>query len=479
MTRDETIEPRGVRRRIRRWVLVGILLLLLVGFAGFRMTLQRMYHDRLEAIRAGGEPATFADIEKTLRDLPPEQNAAFLIEEASRHYDNWHWTRKVINVPICNGGLQPGRDEPLAAEVKADAAAYLNDNAQALKFLHQAAAIGQAVFARDLTFNASLPHLSPIRRGSELLNLEGVLAAENGEDATAAQCFADALRLANQLREEPFLISHIVRIKGDETTLYGIERAVNRTGFTGIQLVALTKAINEADDADAFYRAILSERCCMTDVASRPVSSLMGPAGFDRQTLWSTFYFLSGLHSVDRICLLDRMTELVGAARLPTHRRMAAVSAWQSKAENVPRHRILLHVFLSAVDRSCITDLNHVAQVRAARAGLAVERYRLAHGRYPETLDALVPEFLDAVPEDPFDGKPLRYQARANGFVVYSVGHDLADNGGRERDVAGASRVFGGSPALVRPYPPGSDVTFAVGPQPEPALSLPAGGPPR
>ena len=235
----------------------------------------------------------------------------------------------------------------------------------------------------------------------------------------------------------------------------------------------------EADDADAFYRAILSERCCMTDVASRPVSSLMGPAGFDRQTLWSTFYFLSGLHSVDRICLLDRMTELVGAARLPTHRRMAAVSAWQSKAENVPRHRILLHVFLSAVDRSCITDLNHVAQVRAARAGLAVERYRLAHGRYPETLDALVPEFLDAVPEDPFDGKPLRYQARANGFVVYSVGHDLADNGGRERDVAGASRVFGGSPALVRPYPPGSDVTFAVGPQPEPALSLPAGGPPR
>jgi len=74
-----------------------------------------------------------------------------------------------------------------------------------------------------------------------------------------------------------------------------------------------------------------------------------------------------------------------------------------------------------------------LAQVRAAQSALAVERFRLAHGQLPEDLQELVPQFLSAVPDDPFDGQSLRYHRLAKGYVVYSIGRDGHDDGGRER----------------------------------------------
>ncbi len=73
-----------------------------------------------------------------------------------------------------------------------------------------------------------------------------------------------------------------------------------------------------------------------------------------------------------------------------------------------------------------------MADSRCAATALSVERYRLAKGDLPDRLEDLVPGFLQSVPLDPFDGQRLRYQRREAGYVVYSVGLDLADNQGRE-----------------------------------------------
>jgi hypothetical protein len=43
----------------------------------------------------------------------------------------------------------------------------------------------------------------------------------------------------------------------------------------------------------------------------------------------------------------------------------------------------------------------------------------------------LIPEFLDKVPTDPYDGKPLRYRRLDDGVVVYSIGRDGKDDGGK------------------------------------------------
>ncbi len=67
-------------------------------------------------------------------------------------------------------------------------------------------------------------------------------------------------------------------------------------------------------------------------------------------------------------------------------------------------------------------------QVRATRLSLALRGYEIEHGRLPSDAVALVPDFIRAVPADPFDGKPLRYSAEKR--RVWSVGDDLVDDSG-------------------------------------------------
>jgi hypothetical protein len=71
------------------------------------------------------------------------------------------------------------------------------------------------------------------------------------------------------------------------------------------------------------------------------------------------------------------------------------------------------------------------ASIDLARVACALERYRLAHGQYPETLDALAPQFIEKVPHDIINGKPLHYRRTDGGrFLLYSVGWNETDDGG-------------------------------------------------
>jgi hypothetical protein len=70
--------------------------------------------------------------------------------------------------------------------------------------------------------------------------------------------------------------------------------------------------------------------------------------------------------------------------------------------------------------------------VNEAQIVCALERYHLAHGEYPETLDALVPQFIGKLPHDIIGGQPLHYRPEAGGkFLLYSVGWNEADDDGQ------------------------------------------------
>lgn len=66
------------------------------------------------------------------------------------------------------------------------------------------------------------------------------------------------------------------------------------------------------------------------------------------------------------------------------------------------------------------------------RTALALARYRLAHEAYPDSLDDLVPRYLDAVPIDICDAeqRPIRYRLTEDRVLLYSVGRDGEDDGG-------------------------------------------------
>jgi hypothetical protein len=71
------------------------------------------------------------------------------------------------------------------------------------------------------------------------------------------------------------------------------------------------------------------------------------------------------------------------------------------------------------------------ARRRLIVTAIALERFRLANGAYPQSPDQLVPRFINARPIDFMDGQPLRYRRTHDGhFILYSVGLDCHDDGG-------------------------------------------------
>lgn len=69
--------------------------------------------------------------------------------------------------------------------------------------------------------------------------------------------------------------------------------------------------------------------------------------------------------------------------------------------------------------------------VDQAQIACALERYRLANGKYPGTLAALVPKFMEKIPHDIVGGKPMNYFCKdGENFRLYSIGWNETDDGG-------------------------------------------------
>lgn len=70
-------------------------------------------------------------------------------------------------------------------------------------------------------------------------------------------------------------------------------------------------------------------------------------------------------------------------------------------------------------------------QVHQTRLAIALERYRLREGLYPETLESLVPGFLPELPPDVITMQPMPYRRIApDQFALWSVGWDGKNQGG-------------------------------------------------
>lgn len=81
-------------------------------------------------------------------------------------------------------------------------------------------------------------------------------------------------------------------------------------------------------------------------------------------------------------------------------------------------------------DRACQLTAHNQTEIDEALIACALERFRLAHGEYPENLDALVPQFLGTIPHDVVEGGPLHYRRSGATFVLYSIGWNGVDDGG-------------------------------------------------
>jgi hypothetical protein len=71
---------------------------------------------------------------------------------------------------------------------------------------------------------------------------------------------------------------------------------------------------------------------------------------------------------------------------------------------------------------------------RNLHVAFALAAYQRDHARYPAQLAALAPKYLAKVPDDIFSGKPLIYRPSEKGYLLYSIGPNGKDDGGRWYD---------------------------------------------
>ena len=93
--------------------------------------------------------------------------------------------------------------------------------------------------------------------------------------------------------------------------------------------------------------------------------------------------------------------------------------------------RFLASIVVPNFTRVFQTGARTQTTINEAMLVCALERYRHAHGEFPETLDALAPQFIEKIPHDIIGGGPLKYRRIENNkFLLYSIGWNEKDDGG-------------------------------------------------
>ncbi len=110
--------------------------------------------------------------------------------------------------------------------------------------------------------------------------------------------------------------------------------------------------------------------------------------------------------------------------------------------------QLLARISLVPSEESALRAAHMQDMVVQARLAIALERYYLAKGEYPKTLEELVPSYLAVLPEDVLTGKPMHYQRPEPAeFRLWADGWDGVDEGGK----AGAHQLEEGDWVWGRP----------------------------
>lgn len=143
---------------------------------------------------------------------------------------------------------------------------------------------------------------------------------------------------------------------------------------------------------------------------------------------------------------------MIADSTIPPHARPNPPASFRFVEDLSPRYA-LIKTLAPAVSKALEYESMHITDVAGIKALIALELYKDRHGRYPESLAGLVPEWLDALPRDEFNPAGLAYHLKdptgpaSSAYLLYSFGPDLADNDGAyaarsSPNVAGQDMVY-------------------------------------
>jgi hypothetical protein len=160
--------------------------------------------------------------------------------------------------------------------------------------------------------------------------------------------------------------------------------------------------------------------------------------------------FLYVNRGADEVLYLRTMSEFVAATEVPWDECLDdMIAVMQNFSMRVRRWHVLTNLLTPAIAMMGNGFARAETVNRLAVVDVAIARYRAQHGRPPEDLAALAPEFLAEVPLDPTSAAPFTYRVTDAGFLLYSPTHELAKATGTQVDAE-----TGANPILVFRWPP-------------------------
>jgi hypothetical protein len=379
--------------------------------------------------------------------LPAEENAAMYYEAAFSLLHRRISEALSARLPVIGKAQAPDDPRtPLPDSMLAAARDFVSGENEtlALRLVHDGAALPECQYSITWDgINTLLPHLTWARHSARILALKTWVDAEDGDVADAVTRVSDGLALSRSLLQEPMLISGLVGLAINSITLTAADRFFARTNPSAVELTFLQQQFSGAATNLSFRNNMIGELVFNQDTYERildgrlPVQTLVElsengqtrwpPAAGFRPLVWLE----RGYFKADQAASARFLMEIIDDASNPTpdvlsdgHER-----ALLERIETSPFFlaRTLLPALTKAIDQCERTR----AKLRAAAACVAALRFRNDTGGWPDSLDALFPKYLTDVPLDPFTNAPLIYNVSENGVSVYSVGPNLADDGGK------------------------------------------------
>jgi hypothetical protein len=408
--------------------------------------------EQYRLLRAAGEPATLDELAQWLPYPPDGENRVELYQQEFRTPIKLDRDAALAFDEAMKEAPPHG---PYPDALRELGAKKIAGSAERLRLLHEAAS-GAARFPVDMKhgYSMELGHLSQLREAVRLLQLEAVLTAHDGDASRAVEALLAILATADSLRNEPIFISQLVRIACHGIFCDGLNRVLELTGFTEDHLARLEAAVRSNEEPEAAARGFMGERAMGLTAYEDPryyTEQISGLAGLRSGPVAGVARVMRGVgwNAADQVHYMTMMAKIIQASRRPFPEGQAIMETVERELESshgwFPR---ISDMLLPSLTRGLNAYARDTAQLRNAATALAVERFRLKTGQPPATLEELVPEFLESVPIDPFDGQPLRYRRSENGYVVYSVSLNLQDDGGsygqrgNRRDTRSGDWVF-------------------------------------
>jgi hypothetical protein len=292
--------------------------------------------------------------------------------------------------------------------------------------------------------NTPLPHLTWLNDIAELHQYAAALALQSGDVATALTNITTMLALARTLDNEPCLISQLVRLKMVGGAFATLERRVNTSPLSAVEIKNLAVAFARTGASNISAHALIGDRALMIPYfrMSRAEYARLNPPKAGEESKPDSplpchgpaILRLIGYYELDYGSFLFGMRKAIALSSNapPDNLRVGGYFA-RVGVESTKRRRTLSGQVFSGYPSVTRRENEGIAHQRLVLTMLAVESFQNDHGKLPESLDELVPKYFEEVPEDPFTGSELEFRRKEKGYVIYSVGPDRENNGGLEK----------------------------------------------